>query len=74
MLGLGVPGALAVLGAISAAHHGRATFLGQSHVKRPSWQATRGQRRNSTEEGKNLTMRNWGYTCTYSHIRFRSLV
>ena len=34
MLDLGVPGALAVLGAISAAHHGQAIFLANCAQRR----------------------------------------
>ncbi len=60
MLGLGVARALAVLGAVSAAHHGRAIFWA-NHASRGSLDEVREVYVGIVQKRKkNLTMRNWG--------------
>jgi hypothetical protein len=60
VLGLGVARALAVLGAISAAHHGRAIFWA-NHASRGPLDGVREVYVGIVQKRKkNLTTRNWG--------------
>ncbi len=60
MLGLGVPGAWAVLGAISAAHHGQAIFWANCASRGPLGGLREVYVGMIIEGGENLTKRDWG--------------
>ncbi len=69
MLGLGVPWALAVLGAISAAHHGWPFFFGELCSKEGVCIVRRTLRRISMKHQKQIvTAHNRGLSCTSAYL------